>query len=181
MSDWLYHIKNVDTEPFLFAMKKHKKSWQLEKDFMLEKSIRGEKSSQIEYTDAIELSKIFKKQMCKVLDKDYVDKLEPASCWSVQGYEGSYHTMHRHIPPNDDHNLPKLPAISTVLYLDVPEQKTKEAGDFYFMLLKETKLKYSSISPKVGDFIVMPSNIFHGTYPQNKGFRRTLNMDFIYD
>lgn len=179
MNDWLKLLKNVDTQPFLEGMKKHKKSWQLEKDLLLTKSTRGEQSTQIEYTDPIDLSKLFKEQMNKVLDKEYVDKLEPACCWSVQGSEGSYHTMHRHIPPNDNHNLPKLPAISTVLYLDVPEQKTKEAGDFYFMLLKEKELKYSSISPKIGDFIVMPSNVFHGTYPQNEGLRRTLNMDFV--
>jgi hypothetical protein len=179
MNDWLYLIHNVDTKPFLKGMEEHQKSWHLEKDLLLTKSTRGEQSTQIEYTDAINLSKIFKKQMSEVLDKDYVDKLEPACCWSVQGFEGSYHTMHRHISLNDDHCLPKLPAISTVLYLDVPEKKTKEAGDFYFMLLKEKELKYSSISPKVGDFIVMPSNVFHGTYPQNEGLRRTLNMDFV--
>lgn len=179
MNDWLKLLKNVDTEPFLEGMKKHQKSWQLEKDLLLTKSTRGEQSTQIEYTDPTNLSKLFKEQMNKVLDKEYVDKLEPACCWSVQGYEGSYHTMHRHIPPNDDHNLSKLPAISTVFYLDVPQQKTKEAGDFYFMLLKEKELKYLSISPKVGDFIVMPSNVFHGTYPQNEGLRRTLNMDFV--
>jgi len=179
MNDWLYLIHNIDTKPFLKGMEEHQKSWQLEKDLLLTKSTRGKQSTQIEYTDPIDLSKLFKEQMNKVLDKEYVDKLEPACCWSVQGFEGSYHTMHRHIPPNTDHNLPKLPAISTVLYLDVPEQKTKEAGDFYFMLLKEKELKYSSISPKVGDFIVMPSNVFHGTYPQNEGLRRTLNMDFV--
>ena len=81
MSDWLYHIKNVDTEPFLFAMKKHKKSWQLEKDLILTKSTRGEKSSQIEYTDAIDLSKIFKNNLIKfdkcliVIDKNTPKKV----------------------------------------------------------------------------------------------------------
>ena len=37
---------------------------------------------------------------------------------------------------------------------------------------------YNNIIPKLGDLIIMPIHIFHGAYPQSKGTRQTLNMDF---
>jgi hypothetical protein len=108
-----------------------------------------------------------------------INNLKPTSCWSVSGDEGSYHRIHRHLPFNGE-NVEKTNRISTILYLDVPSKTKIADGDFYFVIKEDDEIRSYSIEPKVGDFIVMSANVFHGTYPQSKGLRRTLNMDFIY-
>ena len=90
--------------------------------------------------------------------------------WSVYGRENGYHTFHVH-------NNKKLPHIATVTYLDTPKPDEQRGGEFYGLLDN----KYFEIKPEIGTFIVVSINVFHGAYPQGKGLRRTINLDFEID
>ena len=65
-------------------------------------------------------------------------------------------------------------SISTVAYLHMPERRWDGDGAFYFV--KEDKSYH--IDPEPGTFIIMPSTLLHGAYPQPAGLRQTLNLDF---
>ena len=96
--------------------------------------------------------------------------LKPLSMWSVYGQENGYHTFHAH-------NNKELPHLATVTYLDTAEPDEQRGGEFYGLLDN----KYFEIKPEVGTFIVLGINVFHGAYPQGKGLRRTINLDFEID
>ena len=87
------------------------------------------------------------------------------------GYKGSYHTVHKH---NN-----KINHISVVLYLNVNKtQQNNENGNFYCFLNNQNNIQYYSHKPKKNDLIIMPVWLLHGVYPQEKGLRQTLNLDF---
>lgn len=94
------------------------------------------------------------------------------SAWTVLGEENSYHMVHKHNDPSNH--------VATVLYLDVPKVKNiHQSGSFYYFLRDiNNEIQNYLIEPEIGSLIVMPIHIFHGTYPQSKGLRQTLNMDF---
>jgi len=167
--------KKVNINKFLEEMKKCKTT-PVKDDLLKSKSTQGINSFQIELTNIDELSKLFLEAMKGVIE---TNNLKPTSCWSVSGEEGSYHRIHRHMPFNGE-DVEKTNRISTILYLDIPSKTNVADGDFYFVVKENNEIKSYSIEPKVGDFIIMSANVFHGTYPQSKGLRRTLNMDFIY-
>ena len=101
-------------------------------------------------------------------------QFELGNAWTVYGQESSYHAVHRHFDqPNH---------ISTVLYLNVPPEPTlQQPGYFYFFMHDdEGNIIDHIINPQIGDLIIMPSHILHGAYPQSKGTRQTLNMDFSH-
>ena len=98
----------------------------------------------------------------KLLDK----KLDLQNAWTVYGQEGTYHTAHRHAQTDK--------FICTVLFLDTTGVSTPN-GDFYAILNNEVY----QFSPRKGDLLVFSSDVCHGTYPQVKGLRHTLNLDFI--
>jgi hypothetical protein len=93
-------------------------------------------------------------------------KLDLQNAWTVYGQEGTYHTIHRHAKKPD--------FICTVLFLDTTGVSTPN-GDFYAVLNNEVY----QFSPRKGDMLIFSSDVCHGTYPQVKGLRHTLNLDFI--
>ena len=98
------------------------------------------------------------------------------NAWTVLGDKHSFHTMHKH--KNTPQNI-----ISTVIYLTVPPKDVNDPelvdmGNFYYILNKHNRLLYYSHYPKASDFFIFPSWIWHGSYPQVKGTRQTLNLDF---
>tara|TARA_R100001163_G_scaffold18893_3_gene16682 strand:+ start:2724 stop:3287 length:564 start_codon:yes stop_codon:yes gene_type:complete len=105
------------------------------------------------------------------------------NAWTVLGQEGGYHVVHSHDPNRPFGEDQK---IATVLYLNTtPKSKWQsinedEAGHFYALYYREGKIKYWTYEPKKGDLLIFPSNMFHGAYPQPKGLRQTLNMDFQF-
>jgi len=108
-----------------------------------------------------------------LLEKSILDASENLtykSSWSVVGKKDSYHTVHKHSFENSDKE-----GIVTILYLNVPEKKDEKSGNFFSFFRNNT---VHEIDPKVGNFIIIPSWIYHGTYPQSDGIRQTLNMDF---
>jgi hypothetical protein len=99
-----------------------------------------------------------------------VKNLKLLSAWTVLGHKNSYHLLHNH---ND-----KKDHIASVLYLKVPDLKSKEEGNFYYVYQKNNKTNYGTHHPKKGDLIIFPIWLLHGVYPQPKGLRQTLNLDF---
>ena len=91
-----------------------------------------------------------------------------ASGWTVYGQEDSYHLIHTHSTRDKND-------IATVLYLSTAEVPTGHEGNL-FLILKDDDFK--QYSPVVGDLFVFPTYVMHGTYPQGKGLRQTLNLDF---
>jgi len=122
-------------------------------------STKGKNSKQYFIKDLSKIEKI-SKDIQFFLNK----KLNLINAWTVYGREGSYHTIHRH-------NKKHYPHLATVIYLKVPK---KQAGDFTYILNES----YDFITPKEGDIFVFPIDMIHGTYPQGKGLRQTLNLDF---
>jgi hypothetical protein len=170
--DWLLiNVLNIDE-----IENKVKEMIKIEKPISLdEKSTKGEKSKQYmlyDYFKDNEVLNNIKEEILKNLN--YINirgELILKSAWTVFGYKGSYHTVHRH---NN-----KINHISTVFYLNVPKTMQKsQNGNFYCFLNKENNIEYFSYRPKKGDLIIMPVWILHGVYPQEKGLRQTLNLDF---
>jgi len=99
------------------------------------------------------------------------------NAWTVIGNTNSFHAVHKHT--EKPRNI-----ISTVMYLSSPpknpyDEKLLDMGNFYYFLNKrENLLLFNSIYPKTNDFFIFPSWIWHGSYPQVKGIRQTLNIDF---
>lgn len=93
-------------------------------------------------------------------------KLELKNAWTVYGQEGTYHQIHRHSESSD--------FICTVLFLDTSGVSSPN-GDFYAVLNNDVY----QYSPTKGDILIFSSDVCHGTYPQVKGLRHTLNLDFI--
>jgi hypothetical protein len=104
-------------------------------------------------------------QIQKTIFKFLRVETAPVSAWTVLGEEGGYHTCHKH-NDNDD--------ISTVLYLAVPEETNDKQGAIYFFAENYLTVHI----PKPGELLIFPVTMHHGTYPQGKGLRQTLNIDF---
>lgn len=102
------------------------------------------------------------------------------SIWSIIGDENSYCGIHDH---------PNINGLSAVLYLQVPENKSENhlnqsRGQIYFVLDSDSlNDKFDSrvvhITPDVGKLLVFPNWVLHGTYPQIKGVRQTLNTNLF--
>jgi len=92
------------------------------------------------------------------------DNFKLKAAWTVYGQKDSYHLFHKHDKTQKN-------CIATIIYLEVPK---KEPGDFGYIINEEAY----RISPEKGLFCVMPINLLHGAYPQGKGLRQTLNLDF---
>ena len=99
------------------------------------------------------------------------------NAWTVIGHVNSFHAVHRH--KNNPENT-----ISTVMYLSAPpkdlnDPKLMDRGEFYYVINnKDNRLLFNSVYPRTNDFFIFPCWIWHGTYPQIKGIRQTLNIDF---
>ena len=94
--------------------------------------------------------------------------------WTVYGRLGGYHTVHNHVGQHG-----KLDHVSVVIYLETPDLTGwQQKGQFYYFLLDNNEIKYHEIQPEKGMMIVMPTKTLHGTYPQPRGLRHTLNLDF---
>jgi hypothetical protein len=173
MKDWIIY-KNINVEGYKDIIDNI-----LTEDIYIERgeySTRGYNSMQYWLSSKKDLftpiqDKV-KNEIKSELKEFKIDHLNLLSAWTVLGQENSYHTLHYHNKP--------INHISTVLYLDVPPEPTlDQPGDFYFLLKDENKdIHYNQIRPKVGDLIIMPVHTWHGAYPQAKGLRQTLNMDF---
>ena len=105
------------------------------------------------------------------------NELNHKGSWTVYGQEGSYHVTHNHLRNTSDLNnfgSKFLPQISIVLYLDCPKSYSHSGLFYAFFRSNEIILK----EPEIGKLIIFPSWIYHGTYPQPKGLRHTLSIDF---
>lgn len=102
-------------------------------------------------------------------------RVNPLSAWTVLGAEGCYHTVHRH-------NKKGLNHLSTVLYLNTAESTEKDDEDsrgcFYYFEYINNDINIVTIKPEAGDLFIFPIDTYHGSYPQAKGLRQTLNIDF---
>ena len=121
-----------------------------------------------------------KDEFNKKFDKDIV--LSCVGAWTVKGQEHSYHTLHHHHRryANRPESAPKggKNFISVVTYLHVPKRRWDGDGAFYFAQLEDGILVAHHLDPEPGTFVIMPSNMLHGAYPQPAGLRQTLNLDF---
>lgn len=178
--DWMV-IYNIDTKEVTklsrFINNKIKKL----DDINLEpKSTRGVNSKQFD------LLKTFKKDPSKIdvikekvifyINKNFNKKVNPIiqSAWTVLGQENSYHLPHKHNSYDKMH-------VASVLYLNTPKHTDDEAGNFYWFFRKDNEIIFYHHKPRKGDLIIFPVWIWHGTFPQNKGLRQTLNVDYILD
>ena len=105
-----------------------------------------------------------------------INKIKLVNLWTVYGQENSYHKLHYHI--HSQHINQTLNHISTVTYLSVAEKNIHQSGNFHFVYLKNNQVCYEEIDAKKGNILIMPVRIWHGSYPQGKGLRQTLNLDF---
>jgi hypothetical protein len=171
--DWLI-IDNIKTDILINKILKTKKE---ENISIL--STKGKKSIQYKLTNEfnkennlIKIRNLIETLIKKNLNKNFNINcdLKLMSAWTVLGKENSYHTVH-------NHNKKNLNYVSTVTYLNVPK---KDKGLFYYFFQNEENLEHRIIEPNKNMVIIMPSWIYHGVYPQGKGLRQTLNLDFEY-
>ena len=96
------------------------------------------------------------------------------STWMVMGENGGYHRVHHHNHRNKD-----CDRVAVVLYLKVPDNNT---GDIFNILHKNNgeTIDVIETTPEEGDILIFPKQVLHGTYPQSKGLRQTLNFDFNF-
>ena len=146
------------------------------------RSTTGQNSKQWNFTQFDLLSNFVCKELLAPEFKEHfnIKDYTQGSAWMVEGNEGSYHRMHRHIPPTyeDERIRPHSKNIAVVIYTDVPPMP---CGEFYFLLKKENDIVINVMEDlKPGDMIVMPCTVYHGVYPQGPGKRTTVNIDFNY-
>ena len=168
MRDWAVHttIDVTGYKKILDRITKNKSPVSVK-----DRSTRGGDSKQYliyEYRDRfLEIQESVKKEVIRHTGKTNLNLL---AAWTVLGYENSYHTVHNHNDPTNH--------VATVLYLKVPKPTFHKSGEFYFFTNNDGQIKYNEIQPQQGSLIIMPIHIWHGCYPQSKGLRQTLNMDF---
>ena len=154
---------------------------------------QGKKSTQYWIYDYQEQPKFFneefknlilhiKDNIKNILSKyDFVNltKFDLESIWTIIGDEHSYCMIHDHT---------NISGISVVLYLQVPpidpdDYYDKSRGQIYFVLdsdsLDDIKSRVINITPTSGKILIFPNWLLHGTYPQMKGPRQTLNMNLF--
>ena len=119
------------------------------------------------------------------LDSTKKAHLDIVSAWFVRQFENEYNPMHIH------NNC----TLSCVGYLKLPdgidEEWEEDYKDHYpsnghinFIYGSDGPYTCSNflVKPKVGDFYIFPSYLFHGVYPfYTKGERRSFSMNMIFD
>jgi hypothetical protein len=171
MNDWLI-VDKIEIESIKkFVITNTDKSNKID---LKSKSTVGKKSKQYNLLNKVKntfLEKKIKNKIKKLLKTS--KSLEILNAWTVIGEEGSYHKLHNHFS-NLDKNI-----ICSVIYLETPKKENNENGNFYCAYKDKYKqVQYFSHKPEKGDIIVFPSWLLHGVYPQDKGLRRSLNIDF---
>lgn len=148
---------------------------------MEDKSSHGKNSKQYNLTNHLKkniVTNLVAKKIKELLLSKFKSNfnLNLISAWSVKGQEHGYHTLHKH-----DYLEKKL-HIASVVYLSTPkmpkEEITRETNNFYCLLNNGGNLSYYTYRPVDGDIMVFPVWLWHGAYPQSKGLRQTLNIDF---
>lgn len=136
-------------------------------------STQGEKSKQFYFKNHEKLSNIVPDIKNLINNSLKYFDLKLSSAWTVYGEKYGFHKIHRHNHENNNH-------LATVLFLDVPKIVDPDLpGELFFITRdKDNNLEYNKFSPKIGDFFIFPIHVLHGTYPQSKGIRQTLNLDF---
>ena len=169
--DWILKIKISDES--LKLLKEHTDTLikNLNTEDLKQKSTRGFLSKQynLKSSDLNPLNK----HILPLLKNNFenYDFLN-VSAWAVYGEEYGYHKIHRH-------NGPDVKDICTVTYLMVPEPNFNFSGDVFFVLRDfDNELESIVLTPEEGDVFIFPSHLLHGTTPQPKGTRQTLNLDF---
>lgn len=107
------------------------------------------------------------------------ENLHLEAAWIVVGKPYGYHKLHCHRYLQD----PKTPNIASVVYLEMePEEPIRAEDDrdgyFYYAVPENNDIVYGAIKPIVNKMILFPTWIWHGSYPQKKGRRTSLNLDF---
>ena len=164
--DWIIQTK-IDINAVKFIMKDIVGT---EVDLAL-KSTRGFKCKQFDLFDKRSKFKkvinLIKDELCRLDNKQY----NLLSAWTVIGQENNYHLVHKHNEPTNH--------LATVLYIKMPSTNNlHQSGEFYYFLKKDNKITYNNLLPEEGTLIIMPVHVLHGAYPQPKGIRQTLNLDF---
>ena len=184
-SDWIL-VEKINMDDVLFLKKSVST---LVRNFNIEsckhnKSTKGENAKQYDLFNYLHdprygiqlLNKIkfeIQKSLVRENKMDTHKQLNLKSAWTVLGYENSFHTIHRHNQRACNH-------IATIIYLSVPEVVDSiRSGAFYAILQDSDKENFNFIHfPKVGDILIFPNWVYHGTEPQAIGLRQTLNLDF---
>ena len=173
MNDWVI-IDSIAIEDIAIMVKKGiKTTFPIALD---SKSTAGGKSKQYDLFKYLKNNSTLDKVKEKILlnlDKHLqlkLSNLKLVSAWTVLGYKNSYHTLHKH----GDHKN----HVASVIYLNVPNSKHERDGRFFYVYKKDQEIDYGSHKPRVGDLIIFPVWLWHGAYPQSKGLRQTLNLDF---
>lgn len=137
------------------------------------------------YIRAIIYQSIVKNNILEQIENAMGKKYElfHSNSWSVTGEEGGYHLIHSH------HENPLC--LSSVLYTKVPDKNILSndefdnmSGNIFFVMnslfdnIYNKKSKTIHILPSVGKLLIFPSWLLHGTYPQSKGTRQTLNINY---
>jgi len=131
-----------------------------------------EKEYKNEILNRIKAADLFDKNQKEYTYSKYIN------AWSVIGEENSYHSVHSH---------GSFDAITTLVYLEVPETNVENEFDNNIFLVTDSGPRnpfyneehpYISINPEVGKLLIFPGWILHGTYPQTKGIRQTFNLDY---
>ena len=118
------------------------------------------------------------------LDKNKTPKLDIVGGWFVRQFENEYNPVHVHTQCT----------LSCVGYLKLPDGIDEEWEDDYkdhypanghINFIYGTDGAYTCsnflIKPKVGDFYIFPSYLFHGVYPfYTQGERRSFSMNMIF-
>lgn len=130
-----------------------------------------------------ELKQIILNHIKKVLvETNFItpnENLNLEASWIVKGQSHGYHKLHCHRYLEDA----KTSNIATVIYLEMePEEPMRGPDDrdgyFYYVVPENNDIIYGTIKPKVNKMIIFPTWLWHGTYPQKKGKRTSLNLDF---
>ena len=178
MKDWLIETK-IDVSNYKEIIKGiiEKQSPIPKKIVLKNLSTKGENAIQYHLTDHKDLFLDIQKAVVDKMEEYLKHDFNLLQAWTILGQENSYHIAHRHSDPMD---INSQNHVATVLYLDVPKENNfNQTGAFYFFVRDDNNnIQSDIIKPEIGTLLIMPTHLYHGTYPQAKGLRQTLNMDF---
>ena len=172
MKDYFYHYRLNDPKPFKSDVDAAVKECGLEclnpHIMDISTSLHGKQYHLMEEQTVPYLNGIVSQVKKMIDDSLNVKNIKLASAWTVYGEKGTFHTMHQHNTNND---------ICSVIYLDVQEEiAPHKYGSFYYYL-DGIKL----FPPGIGDVLIFPATLWHGSYPQQTDMRHVLNLDFTYE
>ena len=113
------------------------------------------------------------KGICERNDIPFTN-MKYSNSWTIDGYENSYHDIHRHTEPDGSIRG----GMSVLIYLSLPKDMSDMKGWFFYV---DKDGEWCYVKPELDTAFIFSQQVPHGTNKQSEGLRKTLNIEFYKD